>query len=169
MATDSAAEGSHETVWRSQPRKIRDPVVVDDAHPFDLDAYISSYTGHRALSALLNAPTNQLATGRTAVQRLLHIANVCPSLAQPALARAVRLLRQAREPHTYLNTIAMHNSLPGLSPADHLEPDKKWVDEVQAQNLSDKNKLEVELKAYSSNMIKESIRVCSCARFSSRA
>ncbi|KZV95984.1 PCI-domain-containing protein [Exidia glandulosa HHB12029] len=138
MATDSIAEGSQEAGWRSQARKSRDPVIVDDAHPFDLDAYISSYTG------------------RTAVARLLHIANVCPSLAQPAYARAVRLLRESREPNTYLNTIAQHNSLSG---ADHIEPDKKWVDDIHNQNLSDKNKLEVELKAYSSNMIKESIRM----------
>ncbi|EJD51884.1 PCI-domain-containing protein [Auricularia subglabra TFB-10046 SS5] len=142
MATDSVGlEGSQDAGWRTHPRKRSDPVVIDDAHPFDLDAYISAYTG------------------RTAVQRLQHIANFCPSLAQPALARAVRLLRESHEPQTYLNTIALHNSLPGLVQSDYIEPDKKWVDEIQTRNASDKNKLEVELKAYSSNMIKESIRM----------
>ncbi|KAH7107066.1 PCI-domain-containing protein [Auriculariales sp. MPI-PUGE-AT-0066] len=130
-----------ETTWRSQPRKAKDPVLIDDAHPFDLDAYISAYSG------------------RSAVQRLMAIANTCPSLAQPALARAVKLLHESREPQLYLNTIGLHNSLPGVSSADQITADQKWVDDVQSQNASERNKLEVELKTYTSNMIKESIRM----------
>src|SRR6188768_3201701 len=91
----------------------------------------------------------------------MSIANACPSLAQPALARAVKLLRESREPQLYQNAVAMHNNLPGLAAADQIEPDKKWLDDVQSLNASERNKLEVELKAYTSNMIKESIRVCS--------
>jgi COP9 signalosome complex subunit 1 len=37
--------------------------------------------------------------------------------------------------------------------------DTKWVDEVTNKNTSEKVKLEVELKTYMNNMIKESIRV----------
>lgn len=37
--------------------------------------------------------------------------------------------------------------------------DQKWVDETNMRNQGERSKLEVELKTYSSNMIKESIRV----------
>jgi COP9 signalosome complex subunit 1 len=37
--------------------------------------------------------------------------------------------------------------------------DVGWVEEVTNTNQADKSKLEVELRNYSSNMIKESIRV----------
>lgn len=104
---------------------------------------------------------SQTATGRSAVQRLMAIANACPSLAQPALARAVKVLHESREPQLYINAIGMHNSLPGVSSADQITADQKWIDDVQSQNASERNKLEVELKTYTSNMIKESIRVSS--------
>ena len=39
------------------------------------------------------------------------------------------------------------------------ELDVKWADETIAKNQADRVKLEVELKTYSNNMIKESIRV----------
>ena len=39
------------------------------------------------------------------------------------------------------------------------ELDTKWADEVLTKNQADRVKLEVELKTYSNNMIKESIRV----------
>jgi hypothetical protein len=42
---------------------------------------------------------------------------------------------------------------------DLAELDTKWSDEVITRNQSDRAKLEVELKTYSNNMIKESIRV----------
>ena len=41
----AASESNEGSSWRSQPRKAKDPVQIDDAHPFDLDAYISAYTG----------------------------------------------------------------------------------------------------------------------------
>lgn len=37
----------------------------------------------------------------------------------------------------------------------------KWADEVFAKTTAERVKLELELKTYSNNMIKESIRVCS--------
>ena len=39
----------------------------------------------------------------------------------------------------------------------HVE--QSWLEEVSARNAAEKNRLEVELKQYTSNMIKESIRV----------
>ena len=37
---------------------------------------------------------------------------------------------------------------------------QKWIDETNQRNQAEHTKLEVELKTYTSNMIKESIRVC---------
>jgi COP9 signalosome complex subunit 1 len=37
--------------------------------------------------------------------------------------------------------------------------DQEWIDTVTTQNQSERMKLEVELKTYTNNMIKESIRV----------
>jgi COP9 signalosome complex subunit 1 len=37
--------------------------------------------------------------------------------------------------------------------------DTRWADETMAKNQAERSKLEVELKTYSNNMIKESIRV----------
>lgn len=52
------------------------------------------------------------------------------------------------------------------NPLEIAQLDTKWVDEITAKNQSEKVKLEVELKTYTNNMIKESIRVrhtCSVA------
>ena len=37
--------------------------------------------------------------------------------------------------------------------------DTAWVEEVTKKNVAERTKLEVELKTYTNNMIKESIRV----------
>jgi hypothetical protein len=37
--------------------------------------------------------------------------------------------------------------------------DGRWIDEANAKNQAERTKLEVELKTYTNNMIKESIRV----------
>lgn len=40
-----------------------------------------------------------------------------------------------------------------------LTGDSAWVEETELKNAKERNKLEAELKTYTSNMIKESIRV----------
>jgi COP9 signalosome complex subunit 1 len=45
------------------------------------------------------------------------------------------------------------------NPMDVAQVDTRWVDETMAKNQAEKMKLEVELKTYTNNMIKESIRV----------
>lgn len=48
----------------------------------------------------------------------------------------------------------------GLSPVgDVVQVDVPWLEEVTKQNTAERTKLEVELKTYTNNMIKESIRV----------
>ena len=48
----------------------------------------------------------------------------------------------------------------GLVPRQELAPhDQRWVDETNRRNQEERTKLELELKNYQSNLIRESIRV----------
>ncbi|EAU83783.2 G protein pathway suppressor 1 [Coprinopsis cinerea okayama7 len=127
----------------------RRPIIapVDDAHPFDLEGYIANYTG------------------RTAIERLIHIVVTCPSIAPEAYQLAVQHIHQSRDPSLYQSLLSAYEQaganagvqLP--SPYDLAQLDTKWMDETIAKNAADKSKLEVELKTYTNNMIKESIRM----------
>ncbi|KAJ3982946.1 26S proteasome subunit RPN7-domain-containing protein [Lentinula detonsa] len=122
-------------------------VLVDDNHPFDLDSYISNYTG------------------RTAIDRLTHIISVCPSVAVDAFVLAVKLIQKARDPslyqtlcHAYEQVSAYSDiKLPNISELPAIQ--SKWTDDTLKKNHAQKIKLEAELKSYSNNMIKESIRM----------
>ncbi|KAL0066287.1 hypothetical protein AAF712_006718 [Marasmius tenuissimus] len=103
----------------------------------DLDAYISSYTR------------------RTAIDRLIRIVSVCPPLAQEAFVLAVQKIQEGRDPTVYQALCNAFEGGIGEMPA----LDGKWVDETIKKNQSEKIKLEGELKTYSNNMIKESIRM----------
>ncbi|KAF9045267.1 G protein pathway suppressor 1 [Panaeolus papilionaceus] len=121
--------------------------VVDEAHPFDLESYISNYSG------------------RTAIDRLIHVMHICPSIAAEAYQLCVQHIHQSRDPSLYsllFQTYEAAASTQGVSlpPMGELSQlDTKWVDETVAKNQADKTKLEVELKTYTNNMIKESIRM----------
>ncbi|GBE83515.1 G protein pathway suppressor 1 [Sparassis latifolia] len=120
---------------------------VDEAHPFDLEAYISSYKG------------------RTYVDRLVQIIALCPSIAAQALQLALLEVFQMRDVNLYrtvLSTyeqvsVASNGQLPLVG--DIAPLNQKWIDETNQKNQVDRTKLEVELKTYTSNMIKESIRM----------
>jgi len=138
---------------------------IDDAHPFDLDAYISNYSG-----ALVPRSTPHLFThgsGRPAVDRLIHIIRTCPSIAPEAFELAVHHVHQSRDPSQYQRLLSAYDhvsSSPDLpinlpNPMQIAQLNTKWADEVMAKNAAEKIKLEVELKTYTNNMIKESIRV----------
>lgn len=123
------------------------PVVVDDNHPFDLDSYINQYKGPQAI-----------------LDRLIHIIPRCPPLALPAVQIALRQIPSLRDITMYRAlrvayeyAVRISSSLP---PLDEVIPlDQKWIDEVATKNNAERTKLEIELKTYTSNMIKESIRV----------
>ncbi|KAH8112809.1 26S proteasome subunit RPN7-domain-containing protein [Phellopilus nigrolimitatus] len=116
------------------------PVVVDDAHPFDLEAYIAGYSG------------------MTAIYRLLHILERCPTLANATFQLAIQRIKAGRDVAFYRALVNLYNVvLP--EGADFIEVDDAWSEAVMAANTNERNKLEVELKTYQSNMIKESIRM----------
>ncbi|KAF8665046.1 hypothetical protein AX16_000658 [Volvariella volvacea WC 439] len=125
------------------------PIVVyaDEAHPFELESFVQNYNG------------------RTLVDRLIHIVATCPSLAFEAFNIAVTKIQELRDPNLYQTLVNAYEQLrstegvntPPLTEAQPLDP--RWLDETMAKNQADKLKLEVELKTYANNMIKESIRM----------
>jgi COP9 signalosome complex subunit 1 len=90
----------------------------------------------------------------------------CPSIATEAFQLCVQHIHQSRDPSLYQNLLAAYEqltsntdlNLPNMM--ELAELDVKWADETLAKNQADRAKLEVELKTYTNNMIKESIRVC---------
>lgn len=103
--------------------------------------------------------------GRTYVDHLLHIMSVCPTLAPQALQLAVKEALKGRDPTLYRNVFAAYERAHQDAPEETPELsaiatlDQKWIEDTTAKNLSERTKLEVDLKTYTSNMIKESIRV----------
>ncbi|KAF5339261.1 hypothetical protein D9758_013309 [Tetrapyrgos nigripes] len=128
-------------------------VPVDEAHPFDLEFYISNYTG------------------RAAIDRLIHIVSLCPHLAVEAYGLALQRIQRSRDPSVYqalcnaYDHISSHPDavnvyklrLPPLSELPTINT--KWAEDTAKKNHLEKMKLEAELKNYSNNMIKESIRM----------
>lgn len=56
----------------------------------------------------------------------------------------------------YLSVLNAYNNLAGV---ERIEADQEWVDRTINKNRKERERLEVDLKTYASNMIKESIRV----------
>ncbi|EIW74550.1 G protein pathway suppressor 1 [Coniophora puteana RWD-64-598 SS2] len=145
MEVDYEGELIDTHVRQSQHQPARLP--VDDAHPFELDAYISNYSG------------------RTVIDRLVHIISSCPTLAPQALQLAFVHIPQLRDPELYHAVIRAYDGIataPGvqLPPAqEFVSVNQPWIEEQTRANQVEKTKLEVELKTYSNNMIKESIRM----------
>jgi len=87
---------------------------------------------------------------------------VAPSLAIQALTLASRYVKSGRD-------ISLYQSILGqlaTATSQDLEVDRAWIDKTTAQNAADKDKLETELKMYTGNMIKESVRVSTSLNFS---
>jgi COP9 signalosome complex subunit 1 len=104
------------------------------------------------------------------MDRLIYIISLSPSLAPQAFKRAFQLLtaptqRDTEYYKTILGTYDNVSSRPGvrLPPVEDLLPDHSpyltWVEETNERNNAERRKLEVELKTYTGNMIKESIRM----------
>ena len=94
----------------------------------------------------------------------MHIIPTCPSIAPQALSLAIQHIHKLRDP-TYQVVLSIYESLPGVSEgtlphaSEVASLNQKWLDETVEKNQAERSKLEVELKTYSNNMIKESIRV----------
>lgn len=77
----------------------------------------------------------------------------------------MQYIHQSRNPSLYQHLLQAYEQVASATdvslpnPMDLAELDTKWADEALTRNQADRVKLEVELKTYSNNMIKESIRV----------
>jgi hypothetical protein len=87
----------------------------------------------------------------------------CPALAGGAAAHAARTIPGTRDPALYAALQAAYDAARAradLPPfVDTVRPDRAWADATATRNSAERQKLEVELKNYTNNMIKESIRV----------
>ncbi|KAK9461024.1 26S proteasome subunit RPN7-domain-containing protein [Lipomyces oligophaga] len=114
-------------------------VSASDLPSFELETYIQNYSG------------------RNVVDRLMYIAEHCPGLAIPSLQLAIRQLKQTRDTAQYEDAVAKLNVLDPSS----LEAtvDKAWLDRTEGEVRTEGDKLELELKSYKNNLLKESIRM----------
>ncbi|KAK9456543.1 26S proteasome subunit RPN7-domain-containing protein [Dipodascopsis uninucleata] len=114
-------------------------LIVNSFPTFDLESYVQGYSNYNA------------------IDRLLFIADRCPPLAKDALLLAITTLKKTQNVTKYEEAVEM------LSKVDSHDPlatiDKAWVDEVSRSTRSVGDKLELELKSYKNNLIKESIRM----------
>lgn len=80
----------------------------------------------------------------------------------------MKQIEKLRDPALYTTAITIYEQVVtsvtdiSLPPAAEVaQLDQKWIDETSKKNQSERTKLEVELKTYTNNMIKESQRVSS--------
>ncbi|ORZ15645.1 26S proteasome subunit RPN7-domain-containing protein [Absidia repens] len=109
---------------------------------FDFESYISSYKGH------------------TRFQRALFIATHCPSLELEAYHFAVNEIKNATDNiELYESSIKKMNLALTQQAKPTMETDTEWVETTSKKNKRNLEQLELELKSYKNNMVKESIRV----------
>lgn len=135
-------------------------VTVDDVHPFDLEQYISAYSGE--LKTLCTGVQwmviSQYNIGRTAVYRLFHIIEHCPTLAEQAFRLVSKRIMAGNDTAFYERAVNLTKAAVGNADTN-MECDEEWVENIAERNVAERNRLEAELKTYQANMIRESIRV----------
>ncbi|KAL8813610.1 MAG: hypothetical protein Q9223_000252 [Gallowayella weberi] len=128
----------HDAPYYAKAQQAGHP-VVHDLPKFDLDQYIANYRG------------------RTRVDRLLLIGTTAPLLAPEALRAAVIEAKQGTDVGRY---DAVLTAIREILPADpNAVPDSAWIDRTNKQVKAESDRLEMELKGYKNNLIKESIRM----------
>ena len=96
-------------------------------------------------------------SGRTRFERLLLIGTSSSYLYLEALKAAVAEAKQGTDVQRYENAVSY---LRELAPNDpDATPDLDWIERMKKQVKSATDKMELELKGYKNNLIKESIRV----------
>ncbi|GJN87088.1 hypothetical protein Rhopal_000033-T1 [Rhodotorula paludigena] len=136
-------------------------IAVGDDSAYDLDALAASWD----------------VIGRNKVRRLLFVADSSPSLAGPALSLALEAIKaQTLDARLYEETYYRYRQLlSALESGEEKDPqarawyeqvrgnearvDREWLDRTKKEAQSGLDKLEIELKGYMTNLIKESIRM----------
>ncbi|KAH6661391.1 26S proteasome subunit RPN7-domain-containing protein [Truncatella angustata] len=114
-------------------------VIVRETPKLDLELYISNYRG------------------RTRFERLLLVGQSSVPLAVDALKAAVLEAKRGRDTQRY------RNAWEAIRIAAPTEPeaqwDQSWLDRTNQSNKTEAHRLDVELKGYKNNLIRESIRI----------
>ncbi|GAA5913578.1 hypothetical protein JCM6882_001691 [Rhodosporidiobolus microsporus] len=148
----------------SQQRPARRVTVPADS-PYELDSLASTWD----------------VTGRGKPLRLLHVAQSSPSLAGPALTLALSSIKSLTlDVRLYEETFhAYRKFVSSIDAGEEQDPravewlkgvrgeggrgeekvDREWVERTRREAQGGQDKLEVELKGYLTNLIKESIRM----------
>ena len=120
-------------------------VTLAENDPFNWESYIAGYTNS------------------TRVLRLLFLAEHCPSIRIPCADQALALI-QAETANTelYVKALQLRNTdsaIGQLRQSNVKAQDDTWLKQTVASNRNEEEKLEIELRNYQNNQIKESIRV----------
>jgi COP9 signalosome complex subunit 1 len=143
------------------PKPPKKNVIVDEQHPFDLEAYIASYTGERNPLILFSYSFNELFSGQAAIKRLRFIASNSTTLQGAALRLAIDQTKAVNlDASLYQQLVNEYNALPSVHTQIPLDYD--WMAKVKATKDTEGDRLQIELKTYTTNLIKESTRVRSC-------
>ncbi|PWY98094.1 hypothetical protein BCV70DRAFT_202271 [Testicularia cyperi] len=96
-------------------------------------------------------------------QRLIYLASYCPELRKSCSKAALELIKDTtRDTSTFMALVTIHNTRPdgSLIPAgERIDTDSQWIQTTEARNAADREKLELEMRNYQNNLIKESIRM----------
>lgn len=95
--------------------------------------------------------------GKTRLDRLLLIGTTSTYLYLEALKAAIAEAKLGRDVGKYEEAVSTLREIVPGDPDATL--DVKWVDKMTKQVKAETNRLELELKGYKNNLIKESIRV----------
>ncbi|KAA8896114.1 26S proteasome subunit RPN7-domain-containing protein [Sphaerosporella brunnea] len=122
-----------------EQREAAKHTVVHGAPRFDLEGYLSNYSG------------------RTRVDRLIHIGTHSVPLAIEALKLVIKLLKQGTDVVRYKFAVSVLQKISPHDPDARLDED--WADRTARKVQIETEKMEAALKSYKHNLIKESIRM----------
>ena len=98
--------------------------------------------------------------GKTRFDRLYLIGSTSSFLHLEALKGAIAEAKRGKDISRYGIAVA---TLREIAPTDpDATPDLGWIERMNKQAKAETDRLELELKGYKNNLIKESIRVCLC-------
>lgn len=103
--------------------------------------------------------------GRTRIAHLLFLANGAPRLRKACSSSALHLIQTTtKDVSLYNRALFIRNTMEDnmtVLPQDYQhQPDRDWCDTTERNNRAELEKLDLELRTYQNNLIKDSIRVC---------
>ncbi|GAA96143.1 uncharacterized protein L969DRAFT_91597 [Mixia osmundae IAM 14324] len=145
-SSSHAVDGATEQV--GMPKRFAAlPVEVTAAAPFDLDTYAAQYKGRRRIQHLLFVARSTVTS--------------TPSLSRAAFLLALKTIQaDTTDESLYTSTLNDYNIAAAKEWGEsQLASDSAWLDRAERKTDDTKDRLEVELKTYENNLIKESIRI----------